>query len=89
MAHSPNDQLIGLVIGTCILLYLVYLLTGKKLFGNLVANASQMVIEIFAGFLKGIYRGLRNVFFPKQSRPGKNWKNKGRQGRHKRRRRTH
>jgi len=67
---GSGDRLIGMILGICILLYLIYLLTGKKLFGNLVADLSQMVIDIFVNLLKGIFRGLKNIFFPK-SRGGK------------------
>jgi len=82
---GADDRLIGMIVSICILLYLIYLLTNKKLFGNLIADASQMVIDIFVNILRGVFRGLKNIFFPKSKGKSKKRRKRGRKRRQNRR----
>ncbi len=80
--EAISDRLVALMFGIIVLVYLLHLLSDKKLFGKIGAEITKMVLDLF----KGMFKGLKSSIAPPNNRP--NRQRRGR-GRHRNRRHRH
>lgn len=78
-----SDRLVFLVFGIGVLIYLLHLLSDKKLFGKIGAEITKMVLQLF----KGMFRGLQQGGGPGNNQPNQRRRHRGR-GRRDRHRRN-